>query len=644
MHSPKNTLSLLLYFIVSIFFMEYVLAVITVGSFFSLGYVIKLIFVVTSGTLLFAICCFFRRKASYVLSLVLLAFIALLVSSQLIYYRFFRTFYTIYSAGNVNQVSNFWRDISLEVFYNLHWLIVIFMPVIILIIWGRKMFSFGKPKYTFTIGIVCLIVNSYLFGIIAISLAGDDRHSPYDLYYKNSNPIVSTQVLGLLTTMRLDLQRLATGWSPELDVFLPPRESIDFNNPKEKLKYNVLNIDFHSLIKKEKNDAILEMHRFFSSLEPTKKNDFTGMFKGYNLIFITAESLAPYGVRKDVTPTLYKLVNEGFYFPNFYVPLWDVSTTDGEYMGLTSLIPKSGVWSFRQSANNHLPFVMGNQLRQLGYKTVAYHNHTYTYYSRNLSHPNMGYDYKGIGNGLNVKRVWPASDLEMMELSIPEFINHEPFHAYYMTVSGHLQYSFTGNSMAHKNRRYVEDLPLSNQAKAYLATQIELDRALEYLLKQLEIAGIAERTLIVMSTDHYPYGLDYETIDELSGYTVCKDFEIHKSPLIIYAKGMEAKTIERPGWGVDIIPTISNLMGIDFDSRLLMGRDLLSDSSPLVIFRNHSFITEKGTYNSITREFTPNPGYSVEQEYIEKISRIIDNKFYFSRQILDYDYYKLVWP
>ena len=137
-----------------------------------------------------------------------------------------------------------------------------------------------------------------------------------------------------------------------------------------------------------------------------------------------------------------------------------------------------------------MPFVLGNQLKKLGYKTVAYHNHTFDYYRRDVSHPNMGYDYKGVGNGLKVKETWPESDLEMMEVTIPEYIDNEPFHAYYMTVSGHLQYSFTGNYIAHKNKNLVKNLPYSEQAKAYIATQIELDRALEHLLNKLRKKGL----------------------------------------------------------------------------------------------------------------------------------------------------------
>jgi len=414
------------------------------------------------------------------------------------------------------------------------------------------------------------------------------------------------------------------------------------NIEKVKVEYNTKNIDFTSLISNEKNKDIKNMHEYFKSVQPTEKNEYTGKYKGYNLILITAEGFSPYAVREDVTPTLYKMVHDGYNFTNFYNPIWGVSTSDGEYVACTSLIPKSGVWSFYESGSIYMPFVMGNQLKNIHYKTNAYHNHSYTYYKRNISHPNMGYDYKGLGNGLNVKKTWPESDLEMMEKTVSEYINNQPFHAYYMTVSGHMQYSFTGNNMSSKNREYVENLPLSDQAKAYIACQIELDKALQYLLTELEKAGIADKTLIALSADHYPYGLDKKTIDELAGHTVEKNFELYKSTFILYTKGMEPITIDKPCSSLDINPTISNLLGLEYDSRLLMGRDIFSNSEPLVLFQDKSFITDKGRYNSNTENFTPTDDSKVDNDYINKISNIINSKFHYSSKILETDYYKKV--
>ncbi|MDZ7834418.1 MAG: sulfatase-like hydrolase/transferase [Alkalibacterium sp.] len=228
-----------------------------------------------------------------------------------------------------------------------------------------------------------------------------------------------------------------------------------------------------------------------------------------------------------------------------------------------------------------------------------------------------------------------------MQASVPEYIDEEPFHAYYITVSGHMQYSFAGNNIAlGQTRDHVEDLPYSDQAKAYLATQIELDKALENLLSQLEEKGIADKTLIALTTDHYPYGLDNSTIDELAGHEVDKVFELHKNSLLLYTKGMDPVMIDKPSSNLDIVPTLYNLLGIDYDSRLFMGTDIFSDSTPLVMFRNKSFITDKGKYNAATKEFIPSEEDSDENydEYIDAVSLILDNKFYYSVEYIETDY------
>ena len=102
--------------------------------------------------------------------------------------------------------------------------------------------------------------------------------------------------------------------------------------------------------------------------------------------------------------------------------------------------------------------------------------------------------YRGLGNGLTVRKTWPESDLEMMEKTIPEFINKEPFHIYYLTVSGHSAYTRIGNMMASRHYHVFKHLDLPEEAICYMAANYDLELALEYLLQQLRDAGIADRT------------------------------------------------------------------------------------------------------------------------------------------------------
>ena len=405
---------------------------------------------------------------------------------------------------------------------------------------------------------------------------------------------------------------------------------------------NVLSIDFESLIASEDKKAVQEVHQYFASRTPSCKNEKTGMFAGSNLILITAEAFSHLAVSQELTPTLYKLMHEGFCFTNYYVPDWGVSTTDGEYAHLTGTIPKDGVWSFKRSANNYMPLTMNQQLLKLGYSSYAYHGHTYTYYSRDKYLTNLGYDYKGLKGGLDVKATWPESDVEVVDLSTADYVGKAPFSVYYMTISGHREFNFGGNYIAAKNRDLVKDLPYSDPVRAYLATQLELEKSMELLLQRLEEAGVLENTVIVLTADHYPNGLTPEQMGELLGHTPEGNFEIYRNGCIIWKPGMQAEVIDEPVSHLDLLPTVSNLFGLEFDSRLYMGRDVFSDAAPLVCFRNRSWITDVARYNAQTgkAEF-----FSGEENdsYIKAINAEVGNRFAVSTRILENDYWRILF-
>lgn len=649
--------SLLLFLTGSMIFMEFILRVNTEYAFFNIGLLYSVLFAAATSLLIYFLVSLFKGSGRTIVTSAILFFLTILFASQFIYYKIFMTFYTVFSAQNGGQVLEFMNDILMMIRENFLWLLLLFVPFVVYLVLKKKS---RKSHYSFTWAErgITLVLCALFFGaaVIGINLGDKEQNSPYDVYYNNNYPVASVDNLGLVTSMRLDVQRTIVGFEPTIAP--PPLAEAPIVEPTEPAETggesqtpveapvayepNTMDIDFDKLIAETNNESLKNMHIYFSTKKATIKNEKTGILEGYNLILITAEGFSRFSSDKDVTPTLYKMLHEGYYFTNFYTPIWGVSTLDGEYVATTGLIPKSGVWSMYKSAALSMPFAMGNQLKTLGYNTMAYHNHTYDYYKRDLSHPNLGYTYKGLGNGLVVRKTWPESDIEMMQVTADEYMNSEPFHAYYMTVSGHMFYTFTGNFIASKNKDLVANLPYSAGGKAYMATQIELDKALEYLLAQLEEKGVAERTLIAISPDHYPYGLDKADIDNLAGHEVESNFELYKSDFILYAKGMTPEVIDRPVSSLDIIPTISNLLGLEYDSRLLMGVDMFSDADPLIIFNNRSFISDKGKYNSVTKEFIPNEGVTVEEGYRKAISAEIDRKFYYSAMILDTDYYAKV--
>lgn len=645
----------------SILWLELVVHIYAFRSLFDRGLIYIPLFSLAIGALLTFLFALFPPKAHRVLTAAALCGITVWFMIQTVYFDVGTTFLTLFSVGNgAGPITQYWREILWGILYSLPVLILEALPVVLFFWKGRR----HIPPARTGKGLCCALFAAALVfhgaASVSVQLSTAGLMSPRYLYRDTFIPELSVSNFGVLTTLRLDAQLLFFGEAEDvLDIPAPslmpsqttepspqPAVTPDASPTPETTpepilwENNVLDIDFAALAREETSPALQALHEYFGSREATAQNEYTGLFEGKNLIYITAEAFSPYAVDPELTPTLYKLANSGFVFEHFYAPLWWVSTSDGEYVNCQSLIPKSGVWSMYRSGYNTLPFTLGNQFLRLGYDTYAYHNHTYDYYARDVSHPNMGYDYKGEGGGLDLTNHWPPSDLEMMELTTGEYMDGDPFHVYYMTVSGHMNYTFMGNSMSARHKAKVEHLDMSEECRAYLACSIELDLALEYLLKQLEQAGLLEDTVLCLAPDHYPYGLDKQYIDELAGHTVEENFELYQSTLILWSGDMEKPVlVEKPCSTLDILPTLSNLFGLEYDSRLLMGRDILSDSEGLVVFSNHSFLTEYGRYNARTDTFTPYDGVTVSDTYAIGIMEQVNNMFQYSVDVLDYDYY-----
>jgi phosphoglycerol transferase MdoB-like AlkP superfamily enzyme len=312
----------------------------------------------------------------------------------------------------------------------------------------------------------------------------------------------------------------------------------------------------------------------------------------------------------------------------------------------------------KNTKNNHNYMTIGSLLNDEGYYGKAFHNNSYTYYDRDKTHINLGYSdgYMGYGNGMEeyLTECWPESDLEMLEGTLPTYIDNQPFNIYYMSVSGHSVYSKKSNAMSRKNWDKVEELDCSDTVKAYLAAQLELEAALTYLVEELENAGIADDTVICISADHFPYGLDvnepdsYEYLSELYGFEVTNNLDRDHNRLILWSGCLEDSdpiVVSSPTFSPDILPTLCNLFGIEYDSRLLPGRDVFSDSEALVYDLGYDWKTDYGTYYASTGTFVPaDESVELPDGYIDRIKKIVKNKINYSKKVLSLDYYAHIFP
>lgn len=630
----------------------------TSRGFFSIGTLFTVLFSFAYGILFYLVTSISKnKKANHIIATVLLAVTAVIFLVEYFVYREFKIFYDISTVTNgANDVfGDYIGEIANLIFcFNGISKIILFALPTVIFAWAGKAFvpAYTSDKFKRIIA-GALAVVIFITNVIGINLSPIKAKYRYEYTFQDA---VSN--FGLFTALRLDVKKLIFGGADEdFDITdSEPQESEEEKEPEViEYGYNSLDIDFNSL-KSTASGKFKSMDEYVSSLSASKKNEYTGLFKGKNLIMITAEALSAEVIDKDLTPTLYRLATKGINFTDYYQPA-SAGTTGGEFENLLGLMPSHGGMSFSKIISHNLSFTMGHQLNKLGYYGKAFHNNTYTYYDRHKTHIHLGYSdgYMGYGNGMEayVTNQWPQSDCEMLAGTLPTYIDKQPFNVYYMSVSGHGGYSLTGNSMSFNNKDAVKDLPYSDPVKYYLAANIELDKGLEAVIKMLEEKGIANDTVIVIGADHFPYSLDKDAalghmpyLSELYGYDVVTNIQRDHNRLIIWSGCLEDKepiVVSSPTFSLDILPTLSNLFGLDFDSRLFVGRDVLSDAEAIIFNTGYDWKTDLGTYISAKATFTPNEGVTVQDGYVDRIKAIVRNKLKFSSDLVDYDYYAHVF-
>lgn len=636
----KKKIHVFFWWLFWILFLEIIYRIFIFNTFFDKYTISVIIFSLPWVFIIWAITTLLPEKINKFLTIFFTCALTIITLAQIVYYNFYTSIFSFFSlTTGAGQVMEFWQailNVMLSIWYVF---LIVLIPLILFLIFKNKLFNFRRLSWKINLVNLVLFILSLGGAYLTTYKFDSGIYSINRLLFSTHAPLLTANKVGLNTTQALDLYRYIFGFNEEIFIEETSEEILE----EPGIEYNAIEIDFDKLINKTSNKTIKNMHKYFKNVSPTQKNKYTGLFKDKNLIFITAEAFDTIALDEKITPTLYKMANNSYVFTNYYQPLFPVSTSDGEYMNLTSLIPKEGVWSFYRTSKISMPLGFGTMFKKAGYTSYGFHNHTYSYYDRDDSHPNIGLTYYGCGNGLEKKMNcshWPNSDKEMIESTLSYYLEKDkPFASYYMTVSGHLNYNFYGNNMASRNKSKVKNLKYSQAVKAYYATQIELDKAMEILLKELDEANKLDDTLIVLAPDHYPYGLTTEEMNEVSKTNRSNKFENYHTTLIMYNPAIEKTEIDKIVSSIDILPTIYNLYGLEYDSRLLMGTDIFSESEGLVIFSDRSWITKYGKYNSVTKKFTKTTKEELPENYIDKINTKVYQKFSMSSLVLENNYY-----
>ncbi len=572
--------------------------------------------------------------------------------SQMVYCFIFGTPYSVSQMGlGAGAVSQFYREMFTTMAENWTWIAGLLLPLAVLIFLGAA-HAFRQPDRKARLVFLLLAAAAASAVWLGICRGGTNMFSDYYFFVSSKSTTAQTmERFGVPMTFLLELARPESDEnSMSVPLEMPSAEDGGESETEEgPVEYNVLPLDFEALNAGTDNEKLIALNNYFSQVPGTSKNEYTGMFRDYNLIFICAESFSPAAVDPVYTPTLYRLTHEGFVFENYY-NTFPNTTTDGEYTLTQGLYPDSTKdkysSSMKASAQNDLPFALGNFFaREFGVKSWGYHNNVGNYYNRDLSHPNMGYEMKFNRDGMTFSGYWPTSDLEMMQQSVDDYINEPQFHAYYMTFSGHYQYNPNDNGVVRKHYNRLEDSPWDQVTqKGYVACHMELDLAMEYLLNRLEEAGIADKTVIVMASDHTPYGLPKNQYFEMMNMEE-SFFNWYKSNLVFWVGGMEEPVVVKEYCSTaDVLPTILNLWGFPYDSRMYPGTDVFSDGVHAAVLIDHSFLTDKVWFNTNTGEIHYLvPQEEVPENYIESMNQLIASRFEFSAEILRNNYYQHVF-
>lgn len=587
-----------------------------------------------------------KEKINTTISRIIVGVVTIIFSAELVYYSIYESFFSFNGIQFVGALKDGYDKILLTILQNIGFILLMIIPTIIWIFKMPKIARINKLSLFFII-ILLFLSSSYLFATIQF-IDNKSENSLYRLIHSKNLPIQNVKKMGLLASTSLSLERKLFG-------FLPKEMKVEdiLTNQKTALsdsldiKYNMdKNIDLEELYQKESNDTIKNIHNFFKNQTPTEQNDYTGIFKNKNVIFIMAESFDEIAIDKDLTPTLYKLKNEGIIFNNYFAPKYPASTADGEYMLEWATLPIIGEnYSLIDMVYNTNPYILPRTLKNEGYKTYVYHDYSGYYNRRKAYFKTLNFDgEKYCGEGIDTRcEFFHGSDMDMMNQTIDDYLKEDKFYAYYITLSGHGSYD-SSNFVAEKHLDKVNNLPYTSKIKYYLAANIDFDLAMEKLINKLDSANKLEDTLIVISSDHSPYYLSNYEVNSVSKIDRDNKFDRNRGSLIIYNKGFKKKVeVNKYAMNIDVLPTILNMLGISYDSRIIIGKDIMAHNNEgVVIFPDRSWANTKGSYDTSSSHFTPYQD-NIDEKYIQKITNEVNEKYNISVSMQYNDYYKYIF-
>lgn len=374
---------------------------------------------------------------------------------------------------------------------------------------------------------------------------------------------------------------------------------ISFNDNNKSLKvsglYEYTARGFYMTFLKSKQTVneqdIAFLKEEYSKENDKKKNRYTGKQKGNNLIIVQLEGVDSWLINKNDTPTLYNMMRNSINFTNHYSYYnGGGSTFNSEFAVNTGFItPLSYTQNAYTFNKNSFPYSLAHLFKNEGYSVNAFHMNTKEFYSRGTNYKNWGYDnYYGLVDLGTYKDNSYYLDRELIlnEDFNEKMFSDKPFVDYIITYTNHMPFSSEkGNCKmlldldSEENENVSYDL---NEEDCARRQAKETDYMMELLLNELKTRNLYNNTTIVVLTDHYLYTLSDKTI--LDKYKNTSNNLINYTPFFIWNIGKDKKTVKTVTSQLNVLPTILNLFGIDYNPVNYIGSDALDNNYQKIVF------------------------------------------------------------
>ncbi len=405
---------------------------------------------------------------------------------------------------------------------------------------------------------------------------------------------------------------------------------------------------YRSSIQKE----VQQINAHFDRRGDHSENEMTGMFEGKNVVLVLMESMDDYMITPEDTPTLYRMMEEGINFTQFYTPGYgSARTINSEFCMNTGIyLPTTGKYVFNYVTNDWKQSI-ASQMTENGYTSEVFHYNSPDFYSRGVFEPAMGYrTYNAYEYYTQDKN---ALYDDCLLFDIPElndlFFREGPTFNTIITRSAHLSYvynevlSYWGLKQYPEYRgKYGSEEEDCARLKARL-----VDDMFARLLTELETNGQLENTVIIGMTDHYTYG--YKNMEELlalSGVSDDLSILLEKTPCFVWSTDCPQMEVTKTLNTADLVPTMLNLMGFETECRYL-GQDAFDPNYVgYAIFPNGDWISDGvicqvGAGGEMMVLANDN-GKTLTQEYLEEMCVTANQFIHISNLLLTSDYYSTI--